>query len=91
MSARDRYITIRASAEEAAMLHELAEAKGISASDYVRMFIRDAHAERAAALQGFETIDGARLDALRTQVSSNLERHTQKQPARRRAARRGGR
>ena len=37
---------MRASDEEAAMLHALAEAEGVSQSDYLRLFIRRAHAEK---------------------------------------------
>ena len=43
---RDKKLTIRIAAEEIAMLAALAEADGVSQSDYVRLFIRRAHAER---------------------------------------------
>ena len=46
MKDRGRYITIRASDDEAAMLRALAEAEGITGSDVLRMFIRRAYAER---------------------------------------------
>ena len=45
MVERDRNLAIRTSAEEAAMLKELAEAEGISQSDFIRLFIRRAYAE----------------------------------------------
>lgn len=46
---RDRHLAIRTSAEEASMLKALAEAEGISQSDYVRLFIRRAYAEKFGA------------------------------------------
>jgi hypothetical protein len=46
MAERDRYITIRASEAEAAMLRALAEADGVSGSDLLRMHIRRTYAER---------------------------------------------
>lgn len=46
---RNRYITIRSSDEEAAMLHELAEVEGITASDYLRLYIRRSHTEKFKA------------------------------------------
>ncbi len=46
---RDRHLAIRTSAEEAAMLKALAEAEGISQSDYVRLFIRRSYAEKFGA------------------------------------------
>jgi len=43
---RDRRLSIRIADEEWAMLRALAERDGISASDYVRMFIRKDYAEK---------------------------------------------
>jgi hypothetical protein len=43
---RAKYLTLRASDEEIAMLRALAEADGLSASDVVRQFIRRTYAER---------------------------------------------
>ena len=43
---RGRYITIGASDDEAAKLHALAEAEGVSASDFLRLYIRRAYADR---------------------------------------------
>ena len=43
---RDKKLTVRASDEELAMLQAVADAAGISSSDVVRMFIRQAHAAR---------------------------------------------
>lgn len=40
---RDRYLTLRASKEERDMLKALAEREGLTASDYVRQFIRRAY------------------------------------------------
>jgi len=45
MVERSRYVTVRTSDEEAAMLYVLAERDGVSQSDYVRLFIRRAYAE----------------------------------------------
>jgi len=45
MIERNRVITIRASEEEVAMLHTLAEQGGVSASDFLRLFIRRTYAE----------------------------------------------
>jgi hypothetical protein len=49
MVERDRHLAIRTSADEAAMLKVLAEAEGISRSDYVRLFIRRAYADKFGA------------------------------------------
>ena len=43
---REKRLNIRIADDEAMMLHELAEAEGVSQSDYIRLFIRRAHAER---------------------------------------------
>jgi hypothetical protein len=43
---RDRKLTIRIAAEELAMLSTLAEAEGVTQSDYLRLFIRRAYAEK---------------------------------------------
>jgi uncharacterized protein (DUF1778 family) len=43
---RTELLTVRMTLEEMAMLKELAEADGISASDFVRQFVRRAHGER---------------------------------------------
>jgi predicted DNA binding CopG/RHH family protein len=43
---RDRRLTIRLSDEELAMVAALAEVDGVSQSDYLRLFIRRAHAEK---------------------------------------------
>ncbi len=43
---RDKKLTIRVSEEEIAMLESLAEADGVTVSDYVRLFVRRVHAER---------------------------------------------
>ena len=43
---RNRATTIRMSDEEVAMLQALAEESGLSVSDYVRQYVRKAHAER---------------------------------------------
>jgi len=45
MVERNRYVTIRTSDEEAAMLYALAERDGVSQSDYLRLFIRRTYAE----------------------------------------------
>jgi hypothetical protein len=37
---RNKYLTIRASDEEISMLRVLAEEEGLTASDYLRQFIR---------------------------------------------------
>jgi len=42
-------LTIRASTEEVEMLRALAEREGLTASDYLRLFIRRAHAEAFGA------------------------------------------
>jgi hypothetical protein len=41
---RDRQFHLRTTAEEVAMLHALAERTGLSASDYIRQFIRREYA-----------------------------------------------
>lgn len=46
---RDRQFRIRLSDDELAMLHELAERDGVSAADFLRLYIRRSHAE---AFQG---------------------------------------
>jgi hypothetical protein len=46
MAERGRYITIRASETEAAMLRTLAEADGVSGSDVLRRYIRGAYGRR---------------------------------------------
>lgn len=43
---RSRYITIRASDEEATMLRMLAETEGITGSDFLRLYIRRAYADK---------------------------------------------
>jgi hypothetical protein len=43
---RDRRLNILISEEEQGMLQALADADGVTASDFVRTFIRKAHAER---------------------------------------------
>jgi uncharacterized protein (DUF1778 family) len=43
---RERRINIRVSESEAQMLQELAEAEGVSQSDFLRLYVRRAHAER---------------------------------------------
>jgi predicted DNA-binding protein len=45
MVERDRRLSIRIANEEWDMLHALAEREGISASDYIRLFIRRTYAE----------------------------------------------
>ena len=45
MVERDRRLSIRIANEEWEMLHALAEREGISASDYIRLFIRRTHAQ----------------------------------------------
>jgi hypothetical protein len=50
---RDQQLRIRASADEIRMLKELADAKGLSASDVVRALIRDEH-EREFSMQKIE-------------------------------------
>jgi predicted DNA binding CopG/RHH family protein len=42
---REKRINVRVSEAEAEMLNELAEREGVSQSDYIRLFIRRAHAE----------------------------------------------
>jgi hypothetical protein len=42
---RDRRLSIRIAEDEWQMLHALAEKEGVSASDYVRLFIRRTHAD----------------------------------------------
>lgn len=44
MVERDRRLSIRIAEEEWTKLHELAEREGVSASDYIRLFIRRTHA-----------------------------------------------
>jgi hypothetical protein len=63
MADRDRYITIRASDQEANMLQALAEADGVSGSDMLRSFIVRTYAERP----GIHPKKGAR----KTTVSLN--------------------
>jgi uncharacterized protein (DUF1778 family) len=46
---RDRRMTIRLSEEELAMLQALADADGVTVSDYVRLAGRHAYAERFGA------------------------------------------
>jgi uncharacterized protein (DUF1778 family) len=43
---RERRINIRVSDTEAKMLQELAEAEGVSQSDFLRLYVRRAHGER---------------------------------------------
>jgi antitoxin component of RelBE/YafQ-DinJ toxin-antitoxin module len=43
---RTATLSVRVSEEELRMLQALAEALGVSASDVVRMYIREAHARR---------------------------------------------
>ena len=43
---RDKSFRVRVSDDELRMVQELADADGITASDYVRLFIRRAHAEK---------------------------------------------
>lgn len=43
MVARDLYLTLRVSEDEREMLRALAEREGVSASDFVRIYIRRAH------------------------------------------------
>ena len=43
---RDKSFRVRVSEDELRMVQELAAAEGISASDYVRLFIRRSHAEK---------------------------------------------
>lgn len=43
---REKRINVRVSEQEAEMLADLAEAEGVSQSDYLRLHIRRAHAER---------------------------------------------
>jgi hypothetical protein len=43
---RTALLTVRVTPEEMTMVKELAEADGISASDFVRLFVRRAHSER---------------------------------------------
>lgn len=45
MVERDRRLSIRIAEEEWEMLQALAERDGISSSDYIRLFIRRAHAD----------------------------------------------
>ena len=42
---RDKRLIVRMAGVEVAMLERLAEADGINVSDYVRLFVRRAHAE----------------------------------------------
>jgi hypothetical protein len=46
---RDKSLRVRVAEDELRMVQELAEADGVTASDYVRLFIRRAHAERFPA------------------------------------------
>jgi uncharacterized protein (DUF1778 family) len=46
MAERNRSINVRVSEEEMAMLAELADADGVSQSDFLRLYIRKSHAER---------------------------------------------
>jgi hypothetical protein len=43
---RDKRLTIRIAEEELAMLSALAEAEGVTQSDYLRLFIRRSYAEK---------------------------------------------
>ena len=43
---REKRINIRVSEQEAEMLAQLAEAEGLSQSDFLRVYIRRAHGER---------------------------------------------
>jgi antitoxin component of RelBE/YafQ-DinJ toxin-antitoxin module len=43
MAERDHRLNVRISGEELEMLQALAEQRGVSASDVVRMFIREQH------------------------------------------------
>lgn len=43
---RDKSLRVRVAEDELRMVQELAEADGVTASDYVRLFIRRAHAEK---------------------------------------------
>ena len=49
LTERDKSLRVRVAADELRMVQELAEADGLTASDYVRLFIRRAHAERFPA------------------------------------------
>jgi hypothetical protein len=46
MVERDKKLTIRIAEAELSMLEALAEVDGVSQSDYVRLFIRRAYAEK---------------------------------------------
>jgi uncharacterized protein (DUF1778 family) len=46
MKERDKSLRARVSEDELRMVQELADADGVTASDFVRLFIRHAHAER---------------------------------------------
>ena len=48
---RKQLFTARMSTEELAMLHQLAQEDGISASDMVRQFVRRAYVERHGGLE----------------------------------------
>src|SRR5712691_9760912 len=59
---RDRQFYLRATAEEVAMLHILAERAGLSASDYVRRWLRrEMAAEAAKWRQSLPRLDRAVL------------------------------
>lgn len=47
--ARSEFVGVRMSAQERAMLNELAELDGVYPSDVIRLLIRKAHAGRAGA------------------------------------------
>ena len=49
---REKRINIRVSEQEAQMLAELAEREGVSQSDYLRLYIRRAHAEAFGSIPG---------------------------------------
>jgi hypothetical protein len=53
--ARGRKFTIRVTDEELSMLEALANADGVTSSDYVRQFVRREHAAR------FETVQRPRV------------------------------
>jgi predicted DNA binding CopG/RHH family protein len=46
---RDKSFRVRVSEDELRMVQELADAEGLNASDFVRLYIRRAHAEKFGA------------------------------------------
>jgi uncharacterized protein (DUF1778 family) len=48
MANRDHRLNVRVSHEEWEMLQALAEAKGVTASDYIRLFIREQHEQTSS-------------------------------------------